>query len=76
MVTRFLTSLSLGVCELTMLTSFNGACDGSLILADECSNAENAGLSRLCGQLKTVATENSVGVADLIQFAAGRPAFS
>jgi hypothetical protein len=51
--------------------SFNGACDGSLILADECSNSENAGLSRLCGNLGNLAIEKDVGVADLIQFAAG-----
>ena len=50
---------------------FNGACDGSLILADECSNSENNGLSQLCGQLGNLATQKSVGVADLIQFAAG-----
>ena len=49
---------------------FNGACDGSLILADECSNAENAGLERLCGNIANVATQTEVGVADLIQFAA------
>jgi hypothetical protein len=50
---------------------FNGACDGSLILANECSNSENIGLSRLCGNLANVATQANVGVADLIQFAAG-----
>ncbi|KAF2796612.1 class II peroxidase [Melanomma pulvis-pyrius CBS 109.77] len=49
---------------------FNGACDGSLILANECSNSENKGLERLCGNLGTLATDNGVGVADLIQFAA------
>ncbi|KAF2119143.1 heme peroxidase [Lophiotrema nucula] len=49
---------------------FNGACDGSLILADECSNSENNGLAQLCGQLGSLATQKSVGVADLIQFAA------
>ena len=49
---------------------FNGACDGSLILADECANSENAGLAQLCGNLANVATQNNVGVADLIQFAA------
>ncbi|PSN60262.1 heme peroxidase [Corynespora cassiicola Philippines] len=49
---------------------FNGACDGSLILANECSNSENRGLERLCGNLATVANDNKVGVADLIQFAA------
>lgn len=49
---------------------FNGACDGSLILADECSNSENAGLAQLCGNLANVSTQNNVGVADLIQFAA------
>jgi hypothetical protein len=49
---------------------FNGACDGSLILADECSNTENRGLERLCGNLKTVQANTGVGMADLIQFAA------
>lgn len=50
---------------------FNGACDGSLILANECSNPENRGLERLCGNLGNLAKEKQVGVADLIQFAAG-----
>ncbi|KAH7125563.1 heme peroxidase [Dendryphion nanum] len=49
---------------------FNGACDGSLILANECSNNENRGLERLCGNLGNLAQEKKVGVADLIQFAA------
>jgi hypothetical protein len=49
---------------------FNGACDGSLILANECSNFENRGLERLCGNLGNVASQTKVGVADLIQFAA------
>jgi hypothetical protein len=49
---------------------FNGACDGSLILADECSNIENRGLSQLCGNLGNLANQKEVGVADLIQFAA------
>ncbi|KAJ4289880.1 hypothetical protein N0V90_011213 [Kalmusia sp. IMI 367209] len=50
---------------------FNGACDGSLILANECSNSENRGLERLCGNLGSLAQQKNVGVADLIQFAAG-----
>ncbi|KAF1961083.1 heme peroxidase [Byssothecium circinans] len=49
---------------------FNGACDGSLILANECSNSENTGLEQLCGTLGTLASEKNVGVGDLIQFAA------
>ncbi|EAT90802.1 hypothetical protein SNOG_01153 [Parastagonospora nodorum SN15] len=49
---------------------FNGACDGSLILADECSRSENRGLERLCGNLGSLAQQKEVGVADLIQFAA------
>ncbi|KAJ4369662.1 hypothetical protein N0V83_005424 [Neocucurbitaria cava] len=49
---------------------FNGACDGSLILANECANSENNGLAQLCGNLATISTDNNVGVADLIQFAA------
>jgi hypothetical protein len=55
---------------------FNGACDGSLILANECSNTENRGLERLCGNLSNLANEKKVGVADLIQFAAGRHSHS
>ncbi|KAF1939197.1 heme peroxidase [Clathrospora elynae] len=49
---------------------FNGACDGSLILANECANSENKGLERVCGNLANVASQTGVGVADLIQFAA------
>ena len=49
---------------------FPGSCDGSLILADECSKSENRGLERLCSNLANVASQTSVGVADLIQFAA------
>ncbi|KAF1970204.1 heme peroxidase [Bimuria novae-zelandiae CBS 107.79] len=49
---------------------FNGACDGSLILADECSRPENIGLARLCGNLGNLAQQKNVGVGDLIQFAA------
>jgi hypothetical protein len=49
---------------------FNGACDGSWILADECNNDENKGLSQLCGNLGNLANQKEVGVADLIQFAA------
>lgn len=52
---------------------FNGSCDGSLILADECSRNENRGLSRVCGNLGNLADQMDVGVADLIQFAAGTP---
>ncbi|KAL1602398.1 hypothetical protein SLS60_005814 [Paraconiothyrium brasiliense] len=49
---------------------FNGACDGSLILADECSRRENTGLVRVCGNLGNLAQQKGVGVGDLIQFAA------
>jgi hypothetical protein len=49
---------------------FNGACDGSLILANECANSENVGIQRLCGNLENLATQKQVGVADIIQFAA------
>lgn len=49
---------------------FNGACDGSLILSEECSRPENGGLQQLCGALGPLAEQNAVGVADLIQFAA------
>lgn len=49
---------------------FNGACDGSLILADECSRPENRGLERLCEALGPLAEQKQVGTGDLIQFAA------
>lgn len=51
---------------------FNGACDGSLILANECSNSENGGMQGYCDSLSAIATNHSVGVADLIQFAGGK----
>ena len=67
-------SLRLDAARAAIRTSFhdcfNGACDGSLILADECSNIENRGLERVCGNLGNLANEKQVGVADLIQFAA------
>ncbi|KAH7411772.1 heme peroxidase [Phaeosphaeria sp. MPI-PUGE-AT-0046c] len=49
---------------------FNGACDGSLILAGECSGFENRGLERLCENLGNLASQKQVGYGDLIQFAA------
>lgn len=48
----------------------NNGCDGSLILTDECSRSENAGLSGICNKLKDWATKYNVGAADMIQFAA------
>ncbi|CAO2653303.1 Nn.00g027140.m01.CDS01 [Neocucurbitaria sp. VM-36] len=48
----------------------NNGCDGSLILTDECSHAENAGLSGICSKLKDWATKYDVSAADIIQFAA------
>lgn len=49
---------------------FNGACDGSLLLSDECQRPENRGLVRLCENLNNVKDNTGVGAADLIQFAA------
>jgi hypothetical protein len=49
---------------------FNGACDGSLLLSDECSRSGNRGLERLCDNLNNVRENTGVGAADLIQFAA------
>lgn len=51
---------------------FPGACDGSLILANECSGRpENTQMISICDTLGAKATDYDVGVADLIQFAAG-----
>ncbi|KAI1209813.1 class II peroxidase [Annulohypoxylon truncatum] len=50
---------------------FPGACDGSIILADECTDrGENAQMIGICSTLGTMATNFTVGTADLIQFAA------
>ncbi|KAF2825024.1 ligninase LG6 precursor [Ophiobolus disseminans] len=48
----------------------NNGCDGSLVLTDECSRPENAGLSGICTKLKDWSTKYSVSAADMIQFAA------
>lgn len=48
----------------------NNGCDGSLILAGECSRSENAGLQDICNKLGAKATQYNVGTADMIQFAA------
>lgn len=51
---------------------FAGACDGSIILSDECTaRSENARLVPICGTLGNIANQYQVGVADLIQVAAG-----
>lgn len=48
----------------------NNGCDGSLILTDECSRSENAGLSAICKKLKGWSDKYNVAAADMIQFAA------
>lgn len=48
----------------------NNGCDGSLILTDECSRAENAGLSNICGKLLSWTQKYDTSAADMIQFAA------
>ncbi|KAH6633684.1 ligninase LG6 precursor [Boeremia exigua] len=48
----------------------NNGCDGSLILTDECSRAENAGLSDICGKLLSWTQKYNTSAADMIQFAA------
>lgn len=48
-----------------------GKCDGSIILAGECSRTENNGLQTICGNIGNLAKQKNVGVADLIQFAGG-----
>ncbi|KAI0890251.1 class II peroxidase [Annulohypoxylon maeteangense] len=50
---------------------FPGACDGSVILADECTDrGENTQMIGICSTLGTMASNFTVGTADLIQFAA------
>lgn len=48
----------------------NNGCDGSLILTDECSRAENAGLSDICGKLLSWTQKYNTSAADMIEFAA------
>lgn len=52
---------------------FTGSCDGSVILANECTDrGENTQLIDICSSLGGKATQFGVGTADLIQFAAGK----
>ncbi|KAF3006649.1 hypothetical protein E8E13_008139 [Curvularia kusanoi] len=48
----------------------NNGCDGSLILTDECSRSENAGLLDICGKLLGWTKKYNTSAADMIQFAA------
>lgn len=52
---------------------FPGACDGSIILSDECtSRAENAQLVDICSTIGAMATQYNVSTADMIQVAGGK----
>lgn len=52
---------------------FPGACDGSIILSDECTaRGENSQLVGICSTLGAKATEYNVSTADMIQVAGGR----
>lgn len=56
---------------------FAGACDGSIILSDECTTrAENKQLVNICSTLGNKAKQHNVGVADLIQVAGGTSSIS
>ena len=48
----------------------NNDCDGSLILTDECSRSENAGLPNICAKLLGWTKKYNTSAADMIQFAA------
>lgn len=51
---------------------FAGACDGSILLSDECdTRQENIQLQSICRSLGSKVTEYGVGAGDLIQVAAG-----
>ncbi|OTB13918.1 putative class II peroxidase [Daldinia sp. EC12] len=50
---------------------FPGSCDGSVILANECTDrGENTQMVDICSTLGDKATQFGVGTADIIQFAA------
>jgi hypothetical protein len=52
---------------------FPGACDGSIILANECgTRPENSQMVSICGTLGSKATQYNVSTADTIQLATGR----
>ncbi|KAF2805074.1 heme peroxidase [Mytilinidion resinicola] len=48
---------------------FDGACDGSLVLGDECFRSSNNGLLDWSMKLRAIKEQYNVGMADLIQFA-------
>lgn len=51
---------------------FPSACDGSIILANECSSrAENSQLVNICTTLGDMATQYNVSTADVIQLGTG-----
>lgn len=60
-----------GAIRLAFHDCFSGACDGSIVLGDECGRKENRGLQETCDRIGSYAKEMDVGVADLIQFAGG-----
>ena len=52
---------------------FPGSCDGSVILANECTDrVENTQMLGICDTLGAKADSFDVGTADLIQFATGK----
>ncbi|KAF2502760.1 heme peroxidase [Lophium mytilinum] len=48
---------------------FDGACDGSLVLGNECYRSSNNGLLDWATKLRAIKKHYDVGMADLIQFA-------
>jgi len=52
---------------------FPGACDGSIILANECTDrSENGQMIPICNILGQKAKDFNVGTADIIQLASGK----
>ena len=52
---------------------FPGACDGSIILANECTDrGENSQLVDICSIIGSKASQYNVSTADMIQFATGK----
>lgn len=50
---------------------FPEACDGSIILSDECSRTENQQMAPVCSSMSGMVTQYNISAADLVALGAG-----